>query len=178
MAIDPGTKELLKFLKNNPSIRAQIKAPHNQTFIYAGDQILPAWKEIHRLKIRDPRIRLKLTLPDVLGKIRLTDAQFPTLHAWALAVDKIEPWRSNGFIAWKALSGIFAANASGQVSFVVGSGVTKEQKVFAATELPVLLRNPKIDAQTRDILSYYDRCLKFDKTALDYGALNFGFVGG
>jgi hypothetical protein len=32
--------------------------------------------------------------------------------------------------------------------------------VFAATELPALLRNPNIDAMTKDVVSYYERCLK------------------
>jgi hypothetical protein len=28
---------------------------------------------------------------------------------WAKSLDRLVPWEQNGFIAWRALSGIFAA---------------------------------------------------------------------
>lgn len=173
MGLDPATKDFLKFLNKNPSLRLQIKAPHNKTLLYAGRQIQAAWREIEHMKRTEPSVREKVTLPDVLARLRTSNSQYPTLLSWVQSVDKIQPWKQNGFIAWRALSGIFAANASGQVSFIIGSGVAKEEKVFAATELPILLRNPNIDTQTKDILAYYDRCVK-SKNA----ALNFGFNAG
>jgi len=71
------------------------------------------------------------------------------------------------------LSGIYASKAIGSVSFYIGSGVSKSNKVFAATEIPVLLRNPHVDPVTKDILSYYQRCIQSGQTAI-----NFGFIGG
>jgi hypothetical protein len=42
-------------------------------------------------------------------------------------------------------------------------------KVFAATELPVLLRNRAVDPLTRDLLAYYDRCLKSGQSGINTG---------
>ena len=173
MALDPATKDLLRFLKNNPSLRAQVKAPHNKTLLYSGRFIQAAWKDIELEKLRDPSFRQKVTLPDVIGKIRASNPQFPTLLSWVQSIDKIQPWRVNGFFVWRALSGIFAANASGQVSFAIGSGVTNAEKVFAATELQMLLRNPKLDSLTRELLFYYDRCIKSGNSEI-----NVAFYGG
>ena len=71
------------------------------------------------------------------------------------------------------MSGIFAANAVGPVSFYVGSGINKKDKVFAATEIPVLLRNPNVDALTKDVLAYYQRCVQNKQQGI-----NFGFISG
>jgi hypothetical protein len=94
------------------------------------------------------------------------------LLAWVKALDSLAPWKENGYTAWRALSGIFAANAIGTVSFYIGSSVTRAGKVFVATELPVLMRNPNVDAVTRDVLSYYQRCVQNGRSAI-----NFGFIG-
>jgi len=109
----------------------------------------------------------------VLASIATPGQAHSSLLAWAKALDSQAPWKENGFLVWRALSGIFASNAKGRVSFAIGSGVTKDEKVFAATELPVLLRNPRIDAVTRDILAYYQRCVQSGMHEI-----NFGFIGG
>jgi hypothetical protein len=111
--------------------------------------------------------------PDVLVSIGTPRTGYSTLLDWAKALDAVQPWKENGFIAWRALSGIYASNAVGTVSFYIASGITKTDKVFAATELPVLLRNPNVDPLTKDILSYYERCIQTGESAI-----NFGFIGG
>lgn len=88
--------------------------------------------------------------------------------AWAKSLDALVPWKDNGFIAWRALSGIFAANAVGAVSFNIGSGITTEDKVFAATEVPVLARNPNVDPMTKDILAYYQRCIRDGRSNMNF----------
>jgi hypothetical protein len=40
-------------------------------------------------------------------------------------------------------------------------------------ERAVLLRNPNIDSLTKDILGYFERCLKHGQSAI-----NFGFIAG
>ncbi len=167
----PQTRELFVFLKNNPGVRARIAAPHNGTILYAGQILKPAWKEVADLKARLPQLASRRTLPEVLAAITLIGQPFTDLARWAQSIDALAPWphpewRSNGYVAWRALSGIFASNARGAVSFVIGSGVTLGQqpgvqpKVFAATEVSVLLRNPHVDSTTRDLLEYYQRCIR------------------
>lgn len=172
MPLHNVTKELLVFLQKNPSIRSQIKAPHDSTLLYAGRFFKPIWREIEDFKLLNPQYRSKTMLPDVLMNIRVQHQQYQSLLEWAKAIDSVQPWIENGFIAWRALSGIYAANAYGTVSFVIGSGITKADKVFAATELPVLLRNQNIDVTTKDLLAYYDRCIKSGLTNI-----NVGFIG-
>jgi hypothetical protein len=171
MALHPATKEFLMFLQKNPIIRARIKAPANTTMLYAGRFFKPIWQEIEIAKLTDPQVRSKALLPDVLARIEAPNHPHQSLLQWAKALDSYQPWRENGYVVWRALSGIFASNASGAVSFAIGSGVSKVDKVFAATELPVLMRNPKVDATTKDILAYYGRCIKSGQTAI-----NFGFI--
>jgi hypothetical protein len=131
------------------------------------------WKEIAELKGSDAQYADKETLPDVLVRIPVPGRPYANLLEWVKDLERIEPWRDNGFVAWRAVSGIFAANATGAVSFRVGSGITRAEKVFAATEIGVLARNPKVDALTRDILAYYQRCLQSGQADM-----NFGFVAG
>ena len=154
MPLMPPTKQLLTFLQKNPAVRSMIAAPPNATILYAGSFIRPVWKELEQLKLTNRELAQKQLLPEVLARIQTPGAPHPTLLAWAKALDALIPWKENGFIAWRALSGIFASNAIGTVSFYIGSGVTRSDKVFAATELPVLLRNPNVDAVTKDVLSY------------------------
>jgi hypothetical protein len=160
MALLAETRELLSFLRRNPAVRDQIAAGPDATILYSGRLIKPAWREIEDLKLRYPYLRSRRTLPEVLRTIPLVAAPFPNLLDWAQSLDSLVPWNENGFIGWRALSGIFASNAVGAVSFVVGSGITVADKVFAATEVSVLLRNPQIDSTTRDLLEYYERCIK------------------
>ena len=173
MSLLPQTKELLTFLQKNPDIRARIAAPPNKTLLYAGNFIRPVWQELEQLTRTNSTVAMKHMLPNVLAKIHLPGQMHTTLLAWVKALDTLVPWKENGFIAWRALSGIFAANALGTVSFCVGSKITKGEKVFAATELPVLLRNPNVDAVTKDILAYYQRCIQSGQNAV-----NFGYLGG
>ena len=96
----------------------------------------------------------------------------PNLLAYVQDVERQVPWRPDGFTLWRALSGVFASNASGAVSFQVGSGVGSD-KVLVATELSVLSRNPNVDAITRDLVAYYRRYAQNGLTAM-----NFGFIAG
>jgi len=109
----------------------------------------------------------------VLARIQVRGAPHSNLLAWAQALDTQQPWAENGFIAWRALSGIFAANAVGAVSFAIGSPVSAANKVFAATEVSVLARNPNVDATTRDLVAYFQRCIQ---TRQDH--INVGFIAG
>jgi hypothetical protein len=68
---------------------------------------------------------------------------------------------------------VFAANVVGAVSFCVGSQVTKDKKVFAATEVAVLARNPNLDATTRDLVAYFQRCIQSGQARI-----NAGFIAG
>jgi hypothetical protein len=167
------TKDLLRYLRENPRVRFQIAAQPNRTLLYAGSYFMPMWRELEQLRLTNREIASKDLLPDVLGRIATPGRLQPTLLAWAKSLDSLVSWEHNGFVAWRALSGIFAANATGVVSFYVGSGVARADKVFAATEISVLLRNPNISPLTRDVLAYYQRCIQSRVTDL-----NFGFIGG
>ena len=73
--------------------------------------------------------------------------------------------------AGAAPSPFFAANAVGAVSFCIGSRVRPEEKVFAATEIPVLLRNPNVDVLTKDVLAYYLRCMQTHQADMNMGLI-------
>jgi hypothetical protein len=173
MPLQPLTKAFLAFLQHNPIVRDQIRATPDNTLLYAGAFFKPVWKEIADLKRTDPQVAMKETLPDVLARINSPDKSFANLLAYVQDLERRIPWKPDGFTVWRALSGIFAANAVGAVSFYIASGVTKDDKVFAATELAILARNPNVDALTKDVLAYYQRCLD-NKQA----AMNFGFISG
>lgn len=166
MSLLPETRALLMFLNKNPQIRVQISAKSNSTILYAGHLIKPAWKEIEDWKRTLPQLATKKTLPEVLGTITINNQSFHNLLQWIQSLDSLQPWKDNGFIAWRAVSGIFASNAKGSVSFVIGSGITRAEKVFAATEISVIIRNPNVDDTTRDLLEYYQRCLASGKSDL------------
>lgn len=172
MPLQPSTKAFLSFLQKNPAVRDRIRASPGNTLLYAGAFFKPAWKEIADLKQSNTQVATKETLPDVLAQINSPDKGFANLLAYVQDLERRVPWRPDGFTLWRALSGIFAANAVGAVSFSVASGVTRD-KVFAATELAVLIRNPNVDALTKEVLAYYQRCLDSKQTAL-----NFGFISG
>jgi hypothetical protein len=159
MALETETRKLFVFLRQNRAVRDRIAASPNATILYSGQILKPAWKEVADMKRKYPGLSGRKTLPEVLEKISLVNQPFANLLEWAQSLDSILPWKDNGFIVWRALSGIFASNAVGAVSFVIGSGITRTDKVFAATEVPVLLRNPRLDPTTRDLLEYYRRCI-------------------
>jgi hypothetical protein len=167
------TKDFLRYLQQNPAVRAQIRAAPGRTLLYAGTFFRPVWQEIAAQKRSSSQLADKQVLPDVLARIQVPGTAYPNLLAWAQDLDRLEPWRENGFIAWRALSGVFAANALGAVSFCVGSKVNKDQKVFAATEVALLARNPNVDATTRDLVAYFQRCVQSGQPQI-----NAGFIAG
>jgi hypothetical protein len=169
MALLEPSRQLLKFLQRNPVVRARIAAAPNMTLVYAGDFFKPMWKELEQLKRTNSAVASKTLLPEALAAIQTPSQPHATLLAWVKSLDTLLPWSENVFIAWRALSGIFPANAIGSVSFYVGSHITKRDKVFAATELHVLLRNPNISGTARDILEYYDRCVRSGRSAINLG---------
>ena len=119
MSLLPPTRALLVFLNRHPDVRARIAALPDATLLYAGRLMQPAWKEIEDWRQQLPQLKTKKTLPDVLQAIRLTGQPHPNLLAWAQSLDALQPWKANGFIAWRALSGIFASNAKGSVACMV-----------------------------------------------------------
>jgi hypothetical protein len=173
MGISNEVKELLRYLNRNPALRNQIRAGHDRTLLYAGHFFKPIWKEIEEDRRALGLTHSKVILPDVLARIRLSNSPYPTFKEWLINLDKIQPWDKNGYIAWRALSGIFASNASGKVSFLIGGGVSKsDNKVFAATEIHVLDRNTKIDIVTKDAIQYYLRCMKSGRAEINTGLIH------
>ena len=134
----------------------------------------PAKKELDELKKTAPEIANKELLPDVLGRIQAAGTEHVSLLAYVEAVEKQVPWFGDGYTLWRALSGIYVSNAVGRVSFYIGSEVSIDRKkVFAATEISVLARNPNVDALSKDVLAYYQRCIENKQHAM-----NFSFIGG
>lgn len=156
-------KTFFRYLHDHPEIRAQIRARPDATLLYAGKGFAPMWREIDTSRRFHAQLLDKQTLPDVLRMVEAPGSGYATLQAYLEALDPIEPWLKNGFFAWRAVSGIFAANATGKVSFLVGSGVSPDTKVFAATELTVLSRNTLIHPVCREVVEYYLHCIKTRK---------------
>ncbi len=172
MQLQPATRAFLQYLQSNPQLRRDLRAAPGQTFLYAGSFFKPVWKEIEEFKRAHPEHGRKELLPDVLRRLPATGTRYANMLVYVQDVERQVPWKPDGFTLWRALSGIFASNAVGVVSFQIGSGVVAAQKVFAATELPILLRNPNVDAVTRDLLEYYQRCIRSGQADI-----NVGFVG-
>jgi hypothetical protein len=174
--LHPVAREFLTYLQKNLPVRQQIRAMPDRTLLYAGSFFKPVWKEIADLKRQRPELAGKSTLPEVLARIATPGTPHPNLlayvqHAERLLEEQGVPWSRGGFVLWRALSGIFASNAVGAVSFQVGSGIKPGEKVFAVTELPVLLRNAKLDPVTRDLLAYYDRCIRNGQADISMGVM-------
>ena len=174
MLLQPGTRAFLQYLQANPQLRRQLRAGPDRTFLYAGSFFKPVWKEIEEFRRAHPEHANKELLPDVLRRLPANGTPFAHLLAYVQDVERQVPWKPDGFTLWRALSGIFASNAVGAVSFQIGSGVVAAQKVFAATELPILLRNPNVDATTKDLLAYYDRCIKSGQADINVGFVAAG----
>ena len=172
MPIHEPTKTFLRYLAKNPTVRMQIASPPGKTLLYAGNFFKPVWQELTDLKRRNPTLATKEILPEVLGRILVQGQPFPRLLDWAQDLDGLNPWKENDFLVWRALSGIYAANAIGAVSFYVGSGISKDDKVFAATELGVIARNPNVDAITKDMVAYYKRCVETKQTDINTGYIS------
>jgi hypothetical protein len=170
MALQPGTRALLTILHAQPALRWQVRAAPDRTLLYSGSFFKPIWREISELKRSNPQLASKETLPEVLARLPVPGTTYPSLLAFVQDVE--DPWQPDGYIVWRALSGIFASNAQGRVSLQIGSGV-EAKKVFAATELGVLLRNPHVDAVTKDLLAYFQRCIESRQPNV-----NLGFIAG
>mgnify|MGYP001793073701 CR=1 FL=1 len=149
-------------------------AARNASEAAAGGFVRAVWEDLEYTKLTHAGFSAKKMLPEVLSGIRLAGAPYPNLLDWAMALDAFPPWKENGVTVWRALSGIFAANAVGTVSICIGSGIKKADKVLAATELPVLLRNQTVDLVTKDILQYYQRCLQQGQSTIDFGYMAGG----
>lgn len=173
MSMLPQTRELLRFLDDNPGVRSRIAAAPNATLLYAGEFFRDMWKEVEQLKRSNRDVASKQLLADVLARIQTPGTGHHNLLEWASSLDVLVPTRDNAFVAWCRLSGIFAANARGTVSFCVGSKLTVG-KVFLAAELPALLQNPNVDDITRDVLAYFQRCVESGQIR----SINFTFIGG
>lgn len=174
----PATREFARFLANNPAIRSQIRAAPDRTLLYSGAFFKPSWAEIRARKLTDPQVREKEILPEVLARISLPPnlfpsggKSFPNLMAYVNDVERQVPPHPDQFMIWRMLSGIFAANAVGKVSFWIGGGVDRS-KVFVATELKVLLRNPHVDPIARDLLEYYLRCVQNKNPDMNVGFIS------
>jgi hypothetical protein len=173
-----ATREFLRYLHAHPLIRTKIHAPEHATVLYAGTFFRKAFEELRALKAT-PEGRHLVTLEEVLSKVEAPDTDFPNLMAYANAVSTKTPYDDDTLIIWRALSGIYAAQAKGQVSFYVGKDVSRNKndlqnrKVFALTEVHVLARNGHLDTLTKDIVEYFQRCLcnPQESTA-------FSFIGG
>jgi hypothetical protein len=170
MRLQPGTRALLAILHAQPALRWQIRAAPDRTLLYSGTFFQPAWQEIADLKRANLVLSSLETLPDVLARLPVPGTTYPSLLAFVQDVE--HPWQPDGYVVWRALSGIFASNAVGKVSFQIGSGV-EATKIFAATELNVLLRNPHVDGVTKDLLAYFKRCVDSRQPGV-----NLGFMAG
>jgi len=172
MTIQSQTKEFLSYLQQNRDVRDKIKADANKTLLYAGVFFGPIWRELELFQRRYPgTIQI---LPEILQKIQAPPGNPGTLRSYVDTLTvRVPP--SDQLIIWKALSGIFASNAVGTVYFSVGSGVDGQQKVFPSTEISVLRRNQKISAESRQMVEYFQRCVREKNTRMNAGFLPNGF---
>lgn len=155
MPLPPETKDFLAYLKRNPLVRAAIKAEPDQTVVYCGKLIQPAWMEFERLKESLPDLAHRKLLPEIIASVPAPGSAHPNVLSWVKTFDALTPWEHTSFLAWRVVSGIMCANAVGKVSFIVGDGVRRSAKVFAATEVWVLRANPNIDPVARELVDYY-----------------------
>jgi hypothetical protein len=157
------TKKFLSYLQKHPELRARIKAPFGQTVAYAG--AFPdgaSWERLLRRQLSDPRSNDFLMLPDVLRAIPCPPDLYkhvglvtpPSVRSFLDYVNFLTgesgnkaqvPWNPDGFIIWRALSGILISQAQGRVRLMIGDTPKPEGKVFFKTEIFVLDRNPNID---------------------------------
>lgn len=163
--LDPRTKAFLAYLQKNPALRGRIRAAPNRSVAYAGQ--FPdgaAWERLLRRQLTDPGTNDFQMLPDVLRAIPCpadlyTAIGVVTPPGVRTLLDYVNfltgerpnppyqgvPWNDDGFIIWRALSGIFMSNAVGRVRLMIGDAPRPETKVFYRTEVFVLDRNPNID---------------------------------
>ena len=172
MPLLQDTTGFLTFLRQNPRLRSRIAAAPDKTLIYAGSFFKPVWKELSAIRAQHPNDTAFELLPEVLGKLPPPSGAIGTLKTYVknLTDEKRMPWKDNGLIIWRALSGIYASNAVGKVYMYVGSGITKE-KVLASTEIGVLARNPNVDPVSLEAIRYIQGCIRMKRADI-----NFGFV--
>jgi len=171
MSFQPLTKQFLSYLQSNPGVRYQIRAAPDQTLLYAGSFFKPTWNEVAEFKRNHPEFARKETLGEVLALIKAPGSGHPNLLSYIQDVERRVPRLPDSFTLWRALSGIFASNATGAVSFYIGSGIDAKDKVFAVTELSVLSRNQKVDAATKDLLHYFERCIQSKQVNINFAYL-------
>jgi len=174
----------MQYLAANPGLRSLIAAPPNATLLYAGDtaqnnpwkESTPVYRKLQTMKLTEPSLSQKKTLNDVLGTLSAPGTKFPSLLAYAEHVD--QQVREDGagpaerMLVWRALSGIYASNARGAVSFLLGDGVSREAlKVFALTEIHVLERNRGVDSITREMVAYLKTCVLTHKADIRIGLI-------
>jgi hypothetical protein len=189
----PELKAFFDFLAANPAVWKAIKAFPGKTLLYTGDlpnefatklhAVLPpslrpsvklsgdvvmdgVWTKLGQPVEREEQLRDKEILPQVLGRVALPpQAPYRTLGEWVRHLSDRLPAPAQDAL-WRGLSRIFASNAEGAVSFLMGFDVGKT-KVFVDTELPALLANPSVDITTRNMLLYYQECVRKGATTLD-----------
>jgi len=172
MALHAQIKAFMQFLAANPQLRRQISAPTNATILYAGDTVqnnpwkrdTPVYRKIQSMRLTNPSLAQKQMLNDVLERLPAPGTSHPSLLAYANHVDELLKKdgvaKKDQILIWRALSGIYASNARGAVSFIIGKGVSSEElKVFALTEMHVIGRNPNVDAITHDMVEYLKKCV-------------------
>jgi hypothetical protein len=188
MALHAEILAFMKYLAANPGLRSRIGAPPNATLLYAGDRpqntpwkdpwkaSTPVYRKLQTMKLTEPSLSQKKTLEDVIGTLPAPGTKFPSLLAYAEHVDqqvkKDGVGRAERNLIWRALSGIYASNARGAVSFLLGDGVSREAlKIFALTEIPVLERNPYVDSITREMIAYFKTCVLTHKPNIRIGLI-------
>jgi hypothetical protein len=166
MPIQPQTRNFLIYLQQNKGVRDLIRAERNKTLLYAGEFSGPIWSQVESFQRKHPgAVQI---LPDVLRSIPAPTGHVGTLKDHVEALTSRVP-STDRLVIWKALSGIFASNAEGTVYFSVGSGVDPKDKVFPSTEISVLMRNPRVSAVSRQLVEYYQRCVREKKTDMNTG---------
>jgi hypothetical protein len=172
MSLEAETQEFLDYLRANESVRSLIKAGRNKTLLYTGSFFQSIFKELEKEKKKNANLARLQMLSDVLEQIpappRCADR---TLKRYVDSLLRRVPERPDGFAVWNALSTTFAGNAEGRVYFSVGSGITREDKLFAAAEIEALLNNPRLDDVTREMAYYFHD--QIQKGELN---INVGFV--
>ncbi len=185
MALSSRTTLFLRYLHDHPEVRRAIRAAPGKSLFYAGDVTntignahygfgynVPVWESLRRLQKAEPQWADKEILLQVLDRVPAPGTAFASLRLYALSVEdelkRTLPKHAPDLMTmWRALSGIFAANATGAVSFYLGVQSGAAHKVFAATEIWILLRNPQVDETTRDYLTYLKRCLESGQADLN-----------
>ena len=173
MPLLPETKSFLTYLQQRKDVRALITAGSDKTLLYAGhDGFGPAWRKILDFQRKQPGA--VETLHDVLARLPAPPPHHGTLQSYAEALAQKEK-AANGprseRVVWRTLSGIFASNAKGKVWFYVGFNVDPDTKIFALTEIAVLKRNTGISPESRDMLAYFERCVRTRNSEIGAGYL-------